>query len=226
MEKRTKILLIILGVLAVAAAGFYGYGMFFGGSEEQPPQPVMAAKKPPAPAPQQAPAQAKAPVAQPGKPAAASPAKTAAPQSKAVPAAQRPGPPSKAAPSVNEGQPQEPAQKIYTYASMNKRDPFMDPTKVPKVFPPIPPNAKPFERFPIEQIALKAVLWNNKGFRAMVVTPDGRGYTVKVGDHLGDKRGRITKITERRLYVTEKIPDVLGDVETKNTILQLHKEAE
>lgn len=203
MEKRTKILLIILGVLAVAAAGFYGYGMFFGGNEEQPPQPVMAAKKPPAPAPQQA-----------------------APQAKAVPAAQRPGPPSKAAPSVNEGQPQGPAQKIYTYASMNKRDPFMDPTKVPKVFPPVPPNAKPFERFPIEQIALKAVLWNNKGFRAMVVTPDGRGYTVKVGDHLGDKRGRITKITERRLYVTEKIPDVLGDVETKNTILQLHKEAE
>lgn len=218
MEKRTKILLIILGVLAVAAAGFYGYGMFFGGSKEQPAQPVKVAQKPPAPAaaPRPAPPQAKAPVAQPGKPAGPVPA---------APVAQKPGTPTKAAAPVKE-QPKEPDKKIYTYASLNKRDPFMDPTKVPKAYPPVPPNAKPYQRVPVEQIALKAVLWNNKGFRAMVVTPDGRGYTVKVGDHLGDKRGWITKITERGLYVTEKIPDVLGNVETKNTILQLHKEAE
>ena len=224
MEKRTKILLIILGVLAVAAAGFYGYGMFFGGSEEQPAQPVKVAQKPPAP--QQAPAPSKAPAARPGKPAGPAPAATAAaPPPKAASVAQKPGPPAKAAVPVKE-QPQEPDKKIYAYASLNKRDPFMDPTKIPKAYLPVPPNAKPYERVPVEQIALKAVLWNNKGFRAMVVTPDGRGYTVKVGDHLGDKRGWITKITERRLYVTEKIPDVLGNVETKNTILQLHKEAE
>ena len=223
MEKRTRILLIILGVLAVAAAGFYGYGMFFGGSEVKPPMlPVNAAQKPPVHAPLQAPAQAKAPAAQPGKPAAPAPAA----QAKAAPPAQKPEPPAKATASAKEEKPQKPGMKVYAYASLNKRDPFMNPLQIPKVFPPVPPNAKPFERVPVEQIALKAILWNSKGFRAMVVTPDGRGYTVKVGDHLGDKRGRITKITERRLYVTERIPDVLGDVETKNTVLQLHKEAE
>jgi len=118
-------------------------------------------------------------------------------------------------------------RKTYLYAALGKRDPFMNPLEIPKVYPPIPPNAKPVERVPVEQITLKAVIWNQKGFRAMVVTPDGRGYTVKAGDRIGDKLGVITRVTNDRLYVTEKIKDILGDVETKNTIMQLHhKEAE
>jgi Tfp pilus assembly protein PilP len=118
-------------------------------------------------------------------------------------------------------------RKTYAYAALGKRDPFMNPFEIPKVYPPIPPNAKPFETVPIEQISLKAVVWNQKGYRAMVVTPDGRSFTVKAGDRIGDKLGVITKVTSDRIYVTEKIKDILGDVETKKTIMQLHhKEAE
>lgn len=118
-------------------------------------------------------------------------------------------------------------KKTYVYAAFGKRDPFMNPFEIPKLYPPIPPNAKPVERVPVEQISLKAVIWNQKGYRAMVVTPDGRGYTVKAGDRIGDKLGVITKVTNNRIYVTEKIKDILGDVEIKNTIMQLHhKEAE
>jgi type IV pilus assembly protein PilP len=103
----------------------------------------------------------------------------------------------------------------------------MNPLEIPKVYPPIPPNAKPVEKVAVEQITLKGVIWNHKGYRAMVETPDGRGFTLKTGDRIGDKLGVITKITNNRIFVTEKIKDILGDVETKNTIMQLHhKEAE
>ena len=78
---------------------------------------------------------------------------------------------------------------------------------------------------PVEKLTVKAIIWNNKGFRAMIFTPDGRGYTVKTGD-VGDKQGRITRITESNVYVTEKIKDILGDVETNKVVLPLHKEAE
>ncbi len=60
----------------------------------------------------------------------------------------------------------------------------------------------------------------------MIFTPDGRGYTVKSGEPIGDKQGRITRITENSVYVTENIKDILGDVETNKVVLPLHKEAE
>ena len=119
-----------------------------------------------------------------------------------------------------------PGARIVPYVSLGKRDPFMSPLEVPKVFPLVPPNAPPLERVPAESIVVKAIVWSAKGFRALVITPDGRGYTVKLGDRMGNKGGRIVKISEKRVYVTEKIRDILGDIETRDIVLKLYKEAE
>ncbi len=113
----------------------------------------------------------------------------------------------------------------YVYSALNKRDPFMSPFEVPKVYPPIPPDAGPLQKVPVEQLKVEAIVWNRKGFRALMFTPDGRAYTVKLGQRVGDKGGWISRITESRVYVTEKIKDILGDVETNNVVLPLHKEA-
>jgi Tfp pilus assembly protein PilP len=117
-------------------------------------------------------------------------------------------------------------EKDYVYSSLGKRDPFMSPFEVPKVCPPVSKNARPLERVPVEKLTVRAICWNSKGFRAMIFTPDGRGYTVKTGEPVGDKQGRITRITESSVYVTENIKDILGDVETNKVVLPLHKEAE
>ncbi len=114
----------------------------------------------------------------------------------------------------------------YVYFPLNKRDPFMSPFEVPKVYPPVPPNAGPLEKVPVEKLKVEAILWSGKGFRALMFTPDGRAYTVRTGQHVGDKGGWIARITKSRVYVTEKIKDILGDVETNNVVLPLHKEAE
>ncbi|MBI5696306.1 MAG: pilus assembly protein PilP [Nitrospirae bacterium] len=112
------------------------------------------------------------------------------------------------------------------YSSMGKRDPFMSPLEVPKLYPKIPATASPLERVSTEQLQVKAIMWSSKGYRALVITPEKLGFTVKVGDTLGNKKGKITKITEKRIYVVEKITDILGDVETRNIVLKLHKEAQ
>ncbi|MHB8173488.1 MAG: pilus assembly protein PilP [Nitrospirota bacterium] len=114
----------------------------------------------------------------------------------------------------------------YAYSSLGKRDPFMSPFEVPKVYPPVPRDATPLERVPVDKLKVEAIVWNRKGFRAMILTPDGRGYTVRTGQHVGDKGGWIARISRSRVYVTEKIKDILGDVETNNVVLPLHKEAE
>jgi type IV pilus assembly protein PilP len=282
VETRTKKLVTLLVIVAVAAGGFYAYKYFIA---EKPAPPQIVAKMgapvatkpgpaqvaPAVSAPATAAPPAVAPPAAPGKPAIAikvmekgkeiqysSPeefvAKTSLPpidvenfskksldHAKKRLEAARAGK-NKAAIAAAEEEvkvfeklnslvavrvKESAGRKTYTYASLGKRDPFMNPLEIPKSYPPIPLNAKPVERVPVEQISVKAIIWSQKGYRAMVVTPDGRSYTVKAGDRIGDKLGNITKITTNRIYVTEKIRDILGDVETKNTIMQLHhKEAE
>ena len=255
MDKRTKILLIVLAALVLAGGGYYGY-LFMTAEKPVPVPTPAAAPKHAAPAPgvppaaSPVPAKPAAPPA-PGKPAA--PASTPKPGVTAVPPATVPAP-GKPAGSPVPGKPAAPAatpkpgvaattpagapvlapaqqeampeSKAYVYSPLGKRDPFMSPLEVPKQYPKVPANARPLERVPTESIQVKAIMWNEKGYRALVISPDNRGYTVKVGDHIGNKGGRIVRITEKRLYVTEKITDILGDVETRNIVLKLHKEAE
>jgi len=327
VDKRTKILLIVLGVLILLAGGYYGYIYLMPGEETmtaQAPAPVAKAPAKPSeakpvetvpaeakPAEQPAGAVQEPPAAKPGE----APKEAAAPAQKAVekPAAavaekpeaqQAAKPEAKAAPCVptlkttvkgktsefktaeefveksgmdekamrdygaknlNEAKgklgklekaktkakaedvdcakkelslaeqlvklieskfKKEPAKENYRYSSLDKRDPFMSPLEIPKVYPAVPKNAAPLERVPSEQLDVDGIMWNEKGFRALVVTPDGRGYTVKVGDTVGNKRGKIIRISEKRVYIEERIPDIFGDIEVRSIVLKLHKEAE
>ncbi len=120
----------------------------------------------------------------------------------------------------------EEAQKPYSYLSLGKRDPFMSPFEIPKVYPKVTPGMTPLEKNPTEVLVLKAVIWNQSGYRALLETPDGRAYTVRVGDRVGNKGGRITKITKKMLYVTERITNILGDIEIRNIVLKLYTEKE
>jgi len=99
----------------------------------------------------------------------------------------------------------------------------MNPLEVPKVYPHVSPDARPVEREDTERLQVKAIMWSKKGYRALIVTPDGRAYTMKDGETIGNKGGKIVKVTEKMVYVTEKIKDILGDVETKNIVLKLYK---
>lgn len=122
--------------------------------------------------------------------------------------------------------PEKAEQKVYTYSSLDKRDPFMSPMEIPKVFPKIPATAPPVQQVPSEQLRVSAIIWNDKGYRAMITTPDNRAYTVRVGDTIGNKKGKVDRITEKRVYIKELIPDIFGDIETREIVLKLYKETE
>ncbi len=280
MEKRTKILIVLLAVIVVAAAGSYLYRRFQARNAAKtkitmklgaPTGPGHKGQKPAAAKKPAAPVGAHGNKPAPGKPAGPAVIKTVeggkevqyasaedfvkntklsqtdaesyvqlklGDEQKALAAAKS----KKDAAAVDIAQKEidlygKAAQLLkttvlsgpavtYVYSPLNKRDPFMSPFKVPKVYPPIPPNAGPLERVPAENLRVEAILWNRKGFRALMFTPDGRAYTVRPGQHVGDKGGWIARITRSRVYVTEKIKDILGDVETNNVVLPLHKEAE
>jgi len=123
---------------------------------------------------------------------------------------------------VNDKFPRRPEKKVYTYLSLDKRDPFMSPFQIPKNPCKVPYNAPPVQQQPAETLKVEGIMWNEKGYRALMITEDGRGFTVKVGDGAGNKCGKITKITPTKVTITEWIPDIFDNIEVRETVIGLH----
>ncbi|MEE9614585.1 MAG: pilus assembly protein PilP [Thermodesulfobacteriota bacterium] len=70
----------------------------------------------------------------------------------------------------------------------------------------------PLECCPLERFNLLAVVAGVDDPRALVLAPDGKRYIVKTGDRFGDKRGVISRIEGRELFVKEKVRDDMGQV--------------
>jgi len=113
-------------------------------------------------------------------------------------------------------------REVYTYLSLDKRDPFMSPFQIPKAPCKVPSNAPPVQQQPAETLKVDGIMWNEKGFRALLITTDGRGYTVKVGDGAGNKCGKITDISKTKVTITEWIPDIFDNIEVRETVIKLY----
>lgn len=79
----------------------------------------------------------------------------------------------------------------------------------------------PLQRYEISALKLVAVIWGLNGSVAMVETPDGKGYTVRNGDLVGNKGGKVSKVLNNQIIIEEKYKDYLGTVQTNEIILAL-----
>jgi type IV pilus assembly protein PilP len=61
---------------------------------------------------------------------------------------------------------------------------------------------------------------------AMVETPDGKGYTLRIGTAVGPGKGRVKKITDKEVVVEEDYNDFYGVKKSKETTLELHTKEE
>jgi len=57
----------------------------------------------------------------------------------------------------------------------------------------------------------------------MVQTPDGKGYTVRVGTRLGPNNGVVSGITENSVIVQEQFTDVYGKQQVREYVKRLHE---
>jgi type IV pilus assembly protein PilP len=69
----------------------------------------------------------------------------------------------------------------------------------------------PLECCEIELFRLLAVITGVHEPKALVLAPDGKRYTVKKGDYIGLKSGKITEINKSGLVVTEPVYDAYGN---------------
>lgn len=115
--------------------------------------------------------------------------------------------------------PQMKQYEAFAYAADDRRDPFVP---VPSeraqaqagaggaVQPDMNRNREPLEEFPLDALRMKGVIDTPQGRFALVQAPDAIIHRVTTGDHMGQNFGKITKITETEIVLTEIVPDGLG----------------
>jgi type IV pilus assembly protein PilP len=114
----------------------------------------------------------------------------------------------------------------YTYDPQGRRDPFtpliQEKTEVKETVSDSRPEKfkGPLEKFELSQFRLIAIVVIKGVPNAMVATPDGKSYRVKVGDYIGLKNGQVKNIETKVVAVDktglsyEKNPDRIVVVES------------
>ena len=80
---------------------------------------------------------------------------------------------------------------------------------------------EPREAYPLENLKMVGTLERDKRIYALIKTPDNHLFRVTVGNYLGQNFGRITKITEAEVTLTELVQEGTGDWTERTASLQL-----
>lgn len=78
-----------------------------------------------------------------------------------------------------------------------------------------------FERYALDQLKVSGIVSGPGAPRAIILMPSGNTGIVKLKQNLGNRNGRIEKITDKSVVVTEKVVNVLGEEEPLTTELAL-----
>jgi len=114
-------------------------------------------------------------------------------------------------------------EEVYVYDKKGKRDPFV--SLVVTEEKPVK-GETPLENYDVGAIKILGIVWNEKGYYAEIVLPDGKAYTLKEGMTIGVHKGKIQRITKGSIVIKEYIKDYKGEIKPKETILKLREEEE
>jgi Tfp pilus assembly protein PilP len=93
----------------------------------------------------------------------------------------------------------------YAYETKGRRDPFR-----PLITPRVATAAKPRPKtglasLEVNELKLTGIVWEMRGFYALVEAPNGAGYVLRVNDVIGED-ARVAKITAETVTVEMKAP--------------------
>lgn len=116
-------------------------------------------------------------------------------------------------------EPLPPVRQVETfeYRQGDLTDPFMPRNLRPVgghggLQPDLSRPPQPLEEFPLDALRLVGSITRpGKPLRALVKDPKDTVYTVKVGDHIGQNYGVVTKITSDRVEIRELVQDSAGE---------------
>jgi len=122
-------------------------------------------------------------------------------------------------------------QDSFAYNAVNLPDPFasfnLKPASGPKgsaggVAGPDPNRRRePLEDYPLDSLKMVGTLVRGKQAWVIIQAPDGTVHRAKLGDHMGQFSGQVTKVTEEKIDLIELIQGPLGDWVEREASLSL-----
>jgi len=109
----------------------------------------------------------------------------------------------------------------FAYQADDLRDPFTAPTfsqAIPKgpitsnngIKPDFDRPSEPLEEFPLDSLRMVGTLEQSEDHWALINDTDGTIHRVQPGNHAGQNHGKIIRITEYEVELTEIVPDGIG----------------
>lgn len=109
----------------------------------------------------------------------------------------------------------------FAYAANDLRDPFTEPdfsqrrpveggTAGTGIHPDFDRPTEPLEEFPLDSLRMVGTLEQNDQTWALINDTSGTIHRVQPGNYAGQNHGKITRITEFEVELTEIIPDGIG----------------
>jgi len=115
-----------------------------------------------------------------------------------------------------------PARPTYVYEIKGRRDPFR-PLIEPRVKAVKTGQKAGLAALEVNEIKLSGIIWEQRGFLALVEAPDGKGYVLRVNDTIGGD-ARVSKITPESVTFEVRGPTPTPQVRTRLVELRLRKE--
>ncbi len=105
------------------------------------------------------------------------------------------------------------------------RDPFHPAVEIPvkeKTREKLVEKKTPLQKRKLSELKLIGVVRGEFGYRAMIQTPDGKGYAVYKGTHLGLNNAVVRKINSKGLFLEEAYIDKSGKTRVRNIMMVLY----
>jgi type IV pilus assembly protein PilP len=113
---------------------------------------------------------------------------------------------------------------VFSYNPEGRRDPFRSIITIGKTKG--VRGLLPLQKVEINELKLIAIVWGGFGYHAMVQTPDGKGYTLKVGTAVGPNDGAVKRISQENVVVQENYTDIFGERKLRELVMELHPQKE
>lgn len=112
-------------------------------------------------------------------------------------------------------------KRPYVYDIFRSNDPFQPYISTKKTKVVTGPLVHPLQKYELSNLSLKGIVWGISSPTALIETPDGKGYNVKVGTPIGKNGGKILSILTDKVIVLEKFVDFKGEIKTRKVELDL-----
>lgn len=125
--------------------------------------------------------------------------------------------------------------ETFAYGAGKMKDPFagwksdaklaaQDSGALQSIRPDVNRRKEMLENFPLDTLRMMGTFDYRSGKWGLVKAPDGIVYKVREGHYLGQNYGKVTRIQDKTIILTEVVPDGLGGWEEREASLAISTE--